>query len=210
MQENKQDAIKQEEPQQVIITETPAWSNPSAAGLVAYAVACYCFFAVLTGKVDSSAMPLLGCWLVGGFAIQIVVGIVDLKNRNIAGGNLFLFFSGFFMLTGGLEMFLKYKAIVDGAPLDTRLDGYAWLVLFIVVVLWTPAFCKRFNLLSVAVIVIDVALPLIAFADMGVIPASPALQIAAWALLISGSMGIYISAAIVVNGAHGKTIYPGL
>ena len=198
-----------EENKNVVSVETRDWSNPSPAGLVAYAVACYCFFAVFTGKVEASALPLLGCWLVGGFTIQIVVGIVDLKNRNIAGGNLFLFFSGFFMLTGGLEMFLKYKAIVDGSPLDTRLDGYAWLVLFLVVLLWTPAFCVKFSLLSIVVIVLDVALPLIALSDMGVIPKATTL-VAAWCLLISGSVGIYLSSAIVVNGMFGRKVYPHL
>ena len=196
-----------EEKNQVVSVETKDWANPSPAGLVAYAVACYCFFAVFTGKVEASALPLLGCWLVGGFTIQIVVGIVDLKSRNIAGGNLFLFFSGFFMLTGGLEMFLKYKAIVDGSALDTRIDGYAWLVLFLIVLLWTPAFCKKFGVLSLVVLVLDVALPLIAFADMGVIPKSVTV-VAAWCLLISGSLGIYLASAIVVNGTYGKKIYP--
>jgi len=208
--EEIKEVIKKEETKEIVTVETKDWSNPSPAGLVAYAVACFCFFAVFTGKVEASALPLLGCWLVGGFTIQIVVGIVDLKNRNIAGGNLFLFFSGFFMLTGGLEMFLKYNAIADGVPIDTRLDGYAWLVLFIIVVMWTPAFCKKFNLLSVVVIVLDVALPLIAFADMGAIPKSPALEIAAYCLLISGSIGIYVSSAIVVNTTFGKKIYPGV
>ena len=202
--------LNQEENKQVVTVETKDWSNPSPAGLVAYAVACYCFFAVFTGKVDSSALPLLGCWLVGGFAIQIVVGIVDLKNRNLAGGNLFLFFSGFFMLAGGLEMFLKYRAIADGTAIDTRIDGYAWLVLFIIVLLWTPAFCKRFNLLSIVVLIIDGALPLITLADLAVIPKYPALHIAAYALLVSGSLAIYVSSAIVVNGTYGKKIYPGL
>ena len=152
-------------------------------------------------------MPLLGCWLVGGFVIQIVVGIIDLKNRNLAGGNLFLFFSGFFMLTGGLEMFLKYKAIMEGNPLDGRLDGYAWLVLFLIVLLWTPAFCTKFSLLSIVVIVVDVALPLIAFSDMGLIPKSTQV-IAGWCLLISGSVSIYYSSAVVVNGVYGRKIYP--
>ena len=202
--------LTQEENNKIVTVETKDWSNPSPAGLVAYAVACYCFFAVFTGKVDSSALPLLGCWLVGGFTIQIVVGIIDLKNRNIAGGNLFLFFSGFFMLAGGLEMFLKYRAIVDSVPVDTRLDGYAWLVLAIIMILWTPAFCKRFNLLSVVVIILDVALPFVALADMAVIPKYPALNIAAYCLLISGSIAIYVSSAIVVNGTFGKRIYPGL
>lgn len=106
-------------------------------------------------------------------------------------------------------MFLKYKAIVDGSALDTRLDGYAWLVLFFIVLLWTPAFCTKFSLLSIVVIVLDVGLPLIAFSDMGVIPKSTTI-VAAWCLLISGSVGIYLSSAIVVNGAFGRKIYPML
>ncbi|MEI6856984.1 hypothetical protein [Psychrilyobacter sp.] len=36
------------------------WSNPTPAGLVALAVACFCFFAILSGKVTHDAMPLLG------------------------------------------------------------------------------------------------------------------------------------------------------
>ncbi len=198
-----------EDQKKIVTVETKDWSNPSPAGLVAYAVACYCFFAVFTGKVEASALPLLGCWLIGGFTIQIVVGIVDLKNRNIAGGNLFLFFSGFFMLAGGFEMFLKYNAVIAGGALDTRLDGYAWLVLFLVMVLWTPAFCGKFTLLSIIVIVLDVALPLIALADLTLIPKS-ATVVAAWALGISGSIAIYLSAAIVVNGALGRKVYPHL
>jgi len=38
------------------------WANPTPAGLVALAVACVCFFALLNGYVNPSAMPLVGCW----------------------------------------------------------------------------------------------------------------------------------------------------
>jgi succinate-acetate transporter protein len=116
------------------------WANPTPAGLVALAVACFCFFALLNGFIEPSAMPLIGCWLIGGFVVQFVVGLLDLKGGNYAGGNTFLFFSAYFMLVSGLEMFFKYKGIASGAPLDTRIDGYAWVALTLVVYLWTPAF----------------------------------------------------------------------
>ena len=175
--------------------------------MVALAVACACFFATLTGRVETSALPLIGCWLLGGFIIQIIVGLLDLKGGNSTGGNTFLFFSAFFMLVGGLEMIMKYNAITAGTPLDARIDGYAWSVLTVVVLLWTPAFLTKFSLLSIIVLLLDVALPFIALTDLGVIAKSFS-HISAWALLLAGIVAIYLSAATVVNQAYGKTVYP--
>ena len=185
------------------------WANPTPAGLVALAVACFCFFALLNGFVNTSAMPLVGCWLIGGFIIQIIVGLLDLKGGNYAGGNTFVFFSAFFMLVGGIEMFNKYNAIVSGAPLDGRIDGYAWMALTIVVYLWTPAFFKSFNLLSLVLIALDVALPLISLNDLKILPAN-FVPVPAYALLVAGLIAIYLSGALEVNTTFGKTIYPVL
>jgi succinate-acetate transporter protein len=182
------------------------WSNPTPAGLVALAVACFCFFALFNGFVQPSAMPLIGCWLIGGFIVQIIVGLLDLKGGNYAGGNTFLFFCAFFMLVGGLEMFFKYNAIAAGTPLDTTIDGYAWLALTLVVYLWTPAFLKSFGLLSLVVLALDVALPFIVLNDFKVLP--PHLRaVPAYALLVAGIFAIYLSAALVVNTTFGKKIY---
>ena len=191
----------------VVKVQTKDWANPTPAGLVAFAVACFCFFALLTGKVGATALPLLGCWLIGGFTIQIVVGIVDLKGGNISGGNVFLFFSGFFMLTGGLEMIMKFNAIQAGSPLDVRIDGYAWMVLFLVILLWTPAFCAKFSLLSIIILLLDIALPVISLSDLGILPKTFA-PVAAWTLLACGIIAIYLSAALVVNGVFGRKVYP--
>lgn len=183
------------------------WANPTPAGLVALAVACTCFFALLTGRVAVSAMPLIGCWLLGGFVIQFVVALLDLKSGNLAGGNTFLFFCAFFMLVSGLEMLLKYNAIQAGAPLDGRVDGYVWSALTLVVWLWTPAFFAKFSLLSIIVALLDIALPFIALTDLQVLPKSYG-HIAAWSLLAAALVAIYLCSAIVVNWACKKTVYP--
>ncbi len=199
----KHDIRPMPEPKQAV----KEWANPTSAGLVALAVACACFFALLTGGVEPSAMPLLGCWLLGGFVIQLVVALLDLKSGNHAGGNTFLFFCAFFMLVSGLEMLLKYQAIAAGSPLDARIDGYAWCVLTLVTWLWTPAFFVKFSLLSVVVILLDLALPIIALTDLGVM-AKTASPIAGWLLLASGVVAIYLCAAQVVNTAYGRKVYP--
>jgi succinate-acetate transporter protein len=183
------------------------WANPTPAGLVALAIACICFFALLTGGVSATAMPLIGCWLLGGFVIQFVVALLDLKSGNQPGGNTFLFFSAFFMLTSGLEMLLKYKAITVYSPLDGRIDGYAWVVLSIVLWLWTPAFFAKFNLLSLIVALLDIALPFIALTDLGVLP-HQFVNISAWSLLAAAAVAVYLSAATIVNGALKKPFYP--
>ncbi len=183
------------------------WANPTPAGLVALAVACACFFALLTGRVEKSAMPLIGCWLIGGFVIQIIVGLLDLKGGNYSGGNTFLFFSAFFMLVSGIEMFVKYNGILTSAPVDSRIDGYAWMVLTFVVFLWTPAFFSKFGFLSLIISALDIALPIIALTDLKVIPADYG-KIAAWALLAAGIIAVYYASALIVNAAFGKTVYP--
>ena len=183
------------------------WSNPTPAGLIALAVACICFFAMLTGRVGTASLPLIACWLAGGFVVQIIVALLDLRGQNHAGGNTFLFFSAFFMLVGALEMILKYKGIMSDAPLNARIDGYAWAVLATALLLWTPAFLKTFSMLSVVVLLIDIALPFIALIDLGLVPA-PFAQIPAWALLAAAVAAVYLGSAQVVNQAYGRVIYP--
>jgi succinate-acetate transporter protein len=150
----------------------------------------------------------MGCWLIGGFVIQFVVALVDLKGQNGTGGNTFLFFSAFFMLTGGLELFLKYHAIAAGSHLDGRIDGYAWTVLTAILFLWTPAFFAKFSLLSVVVVLIDISLPFITLIDYGILPKATYGHIPAWSLLFAGIVAIYLASATVVNQAFGRVVYP--
>ncbi|NLU50780.1 MAG: hypothetical protein GXX09_10330 [Syntrophomonadaceae bacterium] len=184
------------------------WANPGPAGLTALAIACFTFYAVLTGKVDHSCIPLLGCWLIGGFIVQLIVGIVEILEGNLLGGNVFTFFAAFFMLTGGLEFFVKYAGAVNGWTIDARIDGWAWLVLSITLIIWTFGYLKTAPLaLNMVVIALDVACPIVAFRDLGILGASYS-AIAGNMLLLAGIFGIYVAAGIILNGSFGKTILP--
>jgi succinate-acetate transporter protein len=189
------------------ITAPKEWANPTPAGLVGLAIACFGFFAILTGKVEHGALPLFGCFLIGGFVVQLVVALVDLKQGNVAGGNTFLFFCAYFMLASGMEMFLKY--FVPG--IDPRIDGWCWLVLSITIILWTPAFYKTPAILFVLVVGVDIALPFVVVTDLKIL--SPEVSkmtasIAGHTLLVCGIIGIYLAAALVVNGTYGRKIFP--
>jgi succinate-acetate transporter protein len=186
------------------------WANPMPAGLVALAVACFGLFAILTGQVTGAAVPFLGCWLLGCFVVQVIVALLDLKGGNSAGGNTFLYFSAFFMLVGGLEMILGTFMRNSNIKLDSYIDGWAWLALMFVVILWTPAFFKAPLFLTLIVFALDFALPFIVLEKIGLWKEYKETfsHIAGWSLLVAGIFGIYLASAIIVNTAFGKKVYP--
>ncbi|QQZ61222.1 hypothetical protein JI735_33455 [Paenibacillus sonchi] len=184
-----------------------AWANPAPAGLVALAVSCFCFFALFTNQVTDAAKPLLGWWLIGGFVVQLVVGIFELKAGNTAGGNTFLYFSAFFMLVGGSEQLFKFYMAHNQILLDSRIDGWAWLCLSISLLLCTPAYFKSPFFLCLVIVILDVALPILALMDLGVLSYRFS-HIPGWLLLAAGTCGIYLASAIVVNDSFGRKIYP--
>ena len=48
--------------------EHNTWASPAPAGLVALAIACFCFYALLAGKVDHSCIP---CWVYGYWEVSL-------------------------------------------------------------------------------------------------------------------------------------------
>ncbi|HRR40275.1 MAG TPA: GPR1/FUN34/YaaH family transporter, partial [Syntrophales bacterium] len=80
-----------------------SFANPGPSALGALAVACFGFGAVFLGKVAVEGLPLLAAWLFGGCLVQYTAGVIELKDHQIAGGNVFVFFSAFFMLAAGVS-----------------------------------------------------------------------------------------------------------
>ena len=180
-----------------------AWANPTPAALVALSGATFCFFALLTGKVSHEALPLLGCILIGGFVVQLLTALLDLKSGSSGGGNAFLMFSCLIMLVSGLEAFFKATGGVDA-----RIDGWLWIAITISLILWAPGFTKGPFFLFAIVIVLIPAAGIIALTDLQLIPAATFSPIAGWLLLLGGIIGLYLAAALLVNGIKGKTFYP--
>ncbi len=184
------------------------WATPGPAGLVALAVACFTFYAILSGTVESTGAPILGIWLLGGFVVQIAVALIELKNGHLTGGNVFLFFSAFFMLVGGLGFIFKYFAALNGWPVDTTMDGWAWLPLWITLILWTPAYLKESPaVMSIVVLLLDVAVFFVTFMDMGILAHSYA-HTAAYFCFAAGVGTLWVSSAGILNAAYKKTVLP--
>lgn len=185
-----------------------SFANPTPAGLIALAIACFTLFALLTGKVPHEALPILACWQFGGFITQIITAVIELKDKNIAGGNVFTYFAAFFMLTGGLESITKYLLSTTGLPFSAAVDGYAWLVLAIATTLLTPAYLAGSSILFLGLICADVAIWAVALMDLGVISHHVGAPVAGWFLLFLGIIGLYLAAAVVLNTVFKRTILP--
>lgn len=183
------------------------WVGAGPAGLVALSMACFCFFALLTGRVDHSAIALLGIWLMGGFIVQIVTALLELREGNLLGGNVFTFFSAFFMFVSGCEMLFKFYAAHAGIDLDARLSGWAWLAICMAITLWTPAYMAGARSLCLVVVSLVPALWIIALRDLGILGAEWA-PIAGYFALAGGLLGIYTSAAVILNSKFGRVILP--
>jgi succinate-acetate transporter protein len=183
------------------------WANPGPAGLFSLAIAVFCFYALLCGKVDHSCIPLMACWLLGGFIVQIVVALIELRENNIAGGNVFLYFSAFFMFTSGISFMFKYFAGINGWAVDATIDGYAWIVLWVATWMITPAYFKSPITFTIMVFLLDLALPIVCLQNLGVIGHQYA-SIAGNLLLFAGILAIYYGSAGILNTVYGKVILP--
>jgi succinate-acetate transporter protein len=185
-------------------------ANPAPAGLWALSVACFTFYYLLTCKSAAAVLPLLACWLLGGFVVQFTVAIVEIMEGATTGGNVFLIFASFFMLTGAAEFMVKYFAAANkwSIPLDSKIDGWAWAALAIGLFIIMFAYLKATSILFIAVVCVDVAAITISGMDLGLIAKTSGDPIAAYFLLAAGILAVYLAGAIVVNTAFGKSILP--
>ena len=187
-----------------------SFASPGPAGLAALSIAGFAFFALLTGRVSHDAAPILACWLVGGAVCQVVAGLIELKDHDITGGNIMLFFGSFFMLVAALSLSTKYGLHAAGLPFDATIEGWCWLAGGGFLVIMTPCYLKTPKLLFWAIVMADIAVLCIALMDLKVtvLPLPLMATVAGWLLLGVGLIGIYLGGATAINTTFGKSILP--
>jgi succinate-acetate transporter protein len=171
-------------------------------------VACFGFAAVFLGWVKPEGLPILFAWLVGGGVVQYTVAVMELKDHNITGGNVFLFFSAFFMFGASLSVLSKFLMIKFGMAPHAYVEGWTWMAGAGFLTAVTPAYLKSNKLLFLLVVLIDIVLWCIVGLDLGKMEPTIGKPIVGWCLIVSGWLGIYIAGAIVCNTVYGRVIYP--
>ncbi|MDL2274555.1 GPR1/FUN34/YaaH family transporter [Desulfosarcina sp. OttesenSCG-928-G10] len=191
------------------MSQTHSFATPAPAGLGALAMACFCFYALLSGKVTPDARPILACWMVGGGIVQLATGLIELKDHNLTGGNVFTFFAAFFMFATALSLATKYGLAQAGLPMDTRIEGWGWLAGTGFLIAMTPNYLKSTKLLFLIAILLDVVLICITVVDLQLdVNAALFANVAAWSCMVAGWIAIYLVAAVSINANFGRMILP--
>ena len=212
-----------------------SFATPGPAGLGALAVACFGFGAVFLGLVKPGGLPILAAWLFGGCLVQYTTAVIELKDHNVLGGNVFLFFAAFFMLGAALSTLSKFfllagagafipkaaaaAAVAQAAPIavapitwfpkpDAYIEGWLWMAGAGFLTVVTPGYAKGNLFIFILVLLVDVALWLIVGIDSGWY-GNPATTrpIVGWCLIIAGWLGVYLAGATVCNTVYGKPIF---
>ncbi|MBN2570093.1 MAG: hypothetical protein JXB42_11740 [Deltaproteobacteria bacterium] len=185
-----------------------SFATPAPAGLAALAVAAFGFAAVFFGKVGLGGLPLLAAWLIGGGIVQFTTAVIELKDHNITGGNVFLFFAAFFMFAAALSTLAKFGMIIFKIQPLPLVEGYMWMAGATFLTLVTPAYIRSSSLFFVALIVADAILWCICLLDMGIIDPKAWKPVVGYLLLFLGCAGLYLSGATLCNTVFGRAIYP--
>ncbi|MDD5169429.1 MAG: hypothetical protein PHN75_11475 [Syntrophales bacterium] len=102
------------------MSQEHSFATPGPAGLAALAVACFGFGASFLGLVKPGGLPLLAAWLIGGCLVQYTTAVMELKDHNILGGNVFMFFSAFFMLGAAISVMAKFLLLAGAGALIAK------------------------------------------------------------------------------------------
>ncbi|GAB6907837.1 GPR1/FUN34/yaaH family protein [Desulfosarcina cetonica] len=189
--------------------ESHSFASPAPQALGALAIACFIFFGLLTGRIGEDSRLAVACWLFGGFVCQFVAAIIELKDKSLAGGNVMLLFSSFFMLVTALVNLAEFICHAKGIHFAMACDPYAWLVLAIVLSLFTPAYLTGSPFFFVALLFADAALWfLVMLKFRSILPPPIAAQLAAYCILMVGIFGIYLATANIINTTFKKTVFP--
>lgn len=184
--------------------------SPGPAGLGALAVACFGFGAVFSGKVGLGGLPLLSAWLIGGGIVQYTVAVMELKDHNMTGGNVFLFFSAFFMFGAALSVLAKYlmlSGVIGTVKPESMVEGFCWMAGAAFLTAVTPSYLKSPTPLFLIVLLLDIVLWMIVGLDMGQFGAGIK-PIIGYLLYAAGWIAIYLVAAIVNNHIFGRVVLP--
>lgn len=181
------------------------FGTPLPAGLGALGIACFGLFAVFSGRATHEAAPILASWFIGGFVVQLLTAYIEFRDKSVAGGNVFLVFACFFMLTGAVSLTSKYFLGGFKMPLDLSVEAWLWLPAGLWLGIMLPCFLKSPSVLFILGVFVElIVIGLIAL-DFHFAPAF-FVKLAVYSSLISGILAIYLAGALAINAVFGRTI----
>ena len=124
------------------VTVNTRMADAGPAGWIAYSIATWIAWAALCGFVSDKAYLLMSCISLSCTIPYLFAASTQLKLGNAAGGVTWLYFGAFFAFCSALTYGVSYFAPIYHWELDSRILGFEWAVLGLVLLLTTPVFLK--------------------------------------------------------------------
>ena len=195
-------------PQPVTVPQAVApatWGNAAPLALAAFAVTTFMLSMINAGLVDDAARPMV--YAVGptfGGLIQVIAGLIVLRQGNTFGGVLFTGFGAFW-----LSVFAVVEFAVPVMPKAQVGHAFGLFLLgFGLFVAWMLAASFRTNLVVVAALADVIAV--FALLGIGQYWDNAALrQAGGWLGLVAAALAAYLSMAEIWEAAYGRRLPVG-
>lgn len=179
-------------------------ADAGPGGWIAYSIATWIAWAALCGFVSGGAYIFMACISLACTIPYLFAASTQLKLGNAAGGVTWLYFGAFFAFCSALTYGVTYFAGIYNWEVDSRILGYEWIILGIVLILTTPIFARYAPAAAtISVIGADIGIMSLSFIYFGF--ASPLmLQISGWSFFVAGLFGIIMTAGGILESAGMK------
>jgi len=156
-------------------------------------------WAYLCGFVDSKALLPMALVSFGCTISYLGAGISLIKLGNLVGGVTWLYFASFFGFANGLTYALNYFAPIYNWVIDSRILGYEWAILGVILIFTTPVFLKYSPASgSIALIGADIGVCALALVYLGYSSKAMILT-SAWGLFITGFFGVIMAGGLILE-----------
>jgi hypothetical protein len=190
--------------------ESPPAADPAPLGLAGFALTTF----LLSGHNASFIPDLIwvGPALFYGGTTQLLAGMWEFKNRNVFGATAFSTYGGFWLGLGIFVVLAESTKFASGFAGGDLTNALAWyLFAFAVFNLYMLIASTRVN---VAVFLVFLVLELteialvIGFFKLSSGGSSWWLHFGGWLGIVTAGVAWYTSAAGVMNGVAGRTVFP--
>lgn len=174
--------------------------------LFGVAAGVFGLWALLTGRVPATGMPLLVGWFLAVLLAITVAGIMEFIRGDILLATVCMVFGPLIALGGASTIAIEVWARIP--PAGMVINGWVWLctaiLLFLLdIPMWSKAWSLGIMQLEIAVTVL-----LFALVQTGTISAATFNPVCGWMFLIFGIYCFYAGMAEIINTTFSRVILP--
>lgn len=195
------------------------WGDPTPAALFAVGAGTTAVWALLTGRVGLTDLPILIVWLLGPALVLTICGLIALRRGDAVGGGLnlafgILFFGvpalGYIFLLGGINL---SELGIPVLP-TLALNGWVFFILGAILFAFVPIMARQSWLFMLALLVFGVGVWMLAAFNLQSMTTQMVGAwhmvgvISGWLIGLAGLAMVYLGMAMALLYGLGRMVLP--